>query len=72
MTTGLPFDLVLTSQESDVECLNKDDSCALSENTISYTYVKDITLDLRDSIPINSGIENEVSLPNLGRKFTWN
>jgi hypothetical protein len=65
MTTGLPFDIVITDHMSDVICLRKEEPCALSDKTISYTYVKNITLNLSDSIPINVKVENEVRKSNI-------
>lgn len=54
LTTSLPFDIIVTPEIEDADCVMSGDStCSLSSSIISYTYIKDITLNFTDKIKVN-------------------
>ena len=69
MRDSLPYDLVITRNLGDKECIiKKQESCTLSPESITYTYINEKELNLsnldlyKDSIEDNYSEKTKVNL----------
>ena len=53
MTINVPFDILITKEESDISKLKNDESGQLSQGIVPYTYQNNMKIDLTPFIEVN-------------------